>query len=125
LKKRWRSVYYSFFEDDVKIKETKDGRQYLEFTCIHPNCSATVNCFLDKGDATSTGGLQYHVEEACKAWGPGIKDAVTAAKEAKSVADGRSLALGYARTKRITHHFERKKGKITYSIQNHTFQEAR
>jgi hypothetical protein len=128
MRKKWSSVYYSFFKDDVKVKYTKDKdeRKYHEFTCLHPNCGATIKRYLDKKDATSTGSLKYHVEESCKAWGPGISDVVKSAKEAQSVGDGRAIAGSYIRTGNITHVFQRKdKATVTYSIRNHTFDEIR
>jgi hypothetical protein len=126
MKKKWSSVYYSFFKDDVKVKYTKDkdNRKYHKFTCLHPSCGSTIRQYLDKKDATSTGSLKYHVEEACKAWGPGISDVVNSAKDACTVGDGRMIANGYIKTGNITHTFQRKdKAKVTYSIRNHNFNE--
>jgi hypothetical protein len=128
MKKKWTSVYYSFFKDDVKVKYTKDkdNCKYHEFTCLHPSCGATIKRYLDEKDATSTRSLKYHVEEACKAWGPGISDVVSSAKDAKTIGDGRTIASGYIKTGRITHTFQRKDNtRITYSIRNHTFDEIR
>jgi hypothetical protein len=124
MRTKWTSVYYSFFKDNIKVKYMKDDkkRKYHEFTCIHPSCGATIKRYLDTKDASSTGSLKYHVEDACKAWGPGISDVVQAAKEAQTVGDGRRVASTYIKTGNITHIFQRKdKAKVTYSIRNHTF----
>jgi hypothetical protein len=119
MKKKWTSVYYSFFKDNIKVKYTNDNhkQKYHEFTCLHPSCGATVRQYLNTKDASSTGSLKYHVEEACKAWGPGISDVVQAAKEAQTAGDGRRVASSYIRTGSITHIFQRKdKAKVMYSI---------
>jgi hypothetical protein len=115
-KKSWTSTYYGFFDDNVKIRYTDEKWKYLVFTCIHPRCHQTIKHFTDTGDASSTGALKKHVEESCKCWGPGVKEVVAEAKQAKTVMDSRKVAEGYIKTGCITHHFERKKGQVTYSI---------
>jgi hypothetical protein len=124
-KKSWTSAYYGFFDNNVKIRYTDKNQKYLVFTCIYPCCHQTIKRFTNTGDASSTGALKKHVEESCKCWGPGVKDVVAEAKQSKTVFDSRKIAEGYIKTGRITHHFERKKSQVTYSIMNHTFTKQR
>jgi hypothetical protein len=126
MKKKWSSVYYSFFKDNIKVKYTKDkdNCKYHKFICLHPSCSSTIQQYLDKKDATSTGNLKYHVEEACKAWGPGISDVINSADNACTVSARRMIANGHIKTGNITHTFQKKdKARVMYSIRNDNFDE--
>ncbi|RXW23667.1 hypothetical protein EST38_g2184 [Candolleomyces aberdarensis] len=103
LMKNWTSPTYAFFHPRPRITMHK-GRKCLEFICGAPHCKGTgrgeearvVRRYLNTRDETSTSNLQ------------GLKTV-------KRHPDGRLEAV-----------FARKGGKeaVTYSTQNHTYEEA-
>ena len=118
--KEWNSPVYAFFDPTPKIVIIQ-GRRAHEFKCQGRGCKATVRCFLDKGDAHSTGNMRKHVRSC---WGADVLDVAGEAKNANEV---RSKIVGsILRDGSITAAFERKgKGKVTYSHRQHTRAETR
>ncbi|KAH7923610.1 hypothetical protein BV22DRAFT_1015107, partial [Leucogyrophana mollusca] len=120
LKKDWNSPVYAFF-DPVPLIEYVNGRRSHVFKCSAKSCKKTVRCFLDKGDAGSTGNMQKHIKSC---WG---EDVLKTADQAKNADVARStIVKELLGTGSITAAFERKgKGKITYSHRQHTKTETR
>ncbi|KAG1823692.1 uncharacterized protein BJ212DRAFT_1296263 [Suillus subaureus] len=60
MMKDWNSPVYTFFNPTPKIVEI-NGYCAHEFKCQAKGCKANVRCFLNKGDAHSTGNMHKHV----------------------------------------------------------------
>lgn len=119
---------YAFFEADVTIHETADGRRAHIFKCAARHCKGRglrpreVNRWLDKKDRSSTGSLKDHARSC---WGEElVKEAGESGSniaETRKVLRGATLEQG-----KLTAVFERTgKGKITYSHIPHTREETR
>ncbi|KAG1752272.1 hypothetical protein EDD22DRAFT_981652 [Suillus occidentalis] len=74
----WNSQVYAFFHPIPKIIE-QNGWRVHEFRCQGKGCKATVRCYLDKGDACSTGNLHKHMHSCWR------EDILKTADEAKDV----------------------------------------
>ncbi|KAG1719957.1 hypothetical protein EDB19DRAFT_1647534, partial [Suillus lakei] len=68
MMKDWNSPVYAFFNPTPNIVEINGCRAH-EFKCQAKGCKANVRCFLDKGDAHSTGNMCKHV---CSCWGADV-----------------------------------------------------
>ncbi|PIL33222.1 hypothetical protein GSI_04672 [Ganoderma sinense ZZ0214-1] len=118
MQKKWNVPIYAFYEE-AEIRY-KDGRRQHSFKCSKRGCSVHVNRFLDKKDASSTSNLHRHATDC---WGPVV---MKAAKEVANRNEAREKIVQSLLTSgTITAHFERRKGKITYSHQPHTRAETR
>ena len=118
--KEWNSPVYAFFDPTPKIVIIQ-GCHTHEFKCQGRGCKATVQCFLDKGDAHSTGNMCKHVRSC---WGADVLDAAGEAKNANEVQS--KIVGSILRDGSITAAFEQKgKGKVTYSHRQHTHAETR
>lgn len=120
LSAKWVATVYAFYKPDVTIVHKDDGARGHGFRCAKPGCKTTITRWLNTGDATSTGNLWRHTE---RCWGAEI---VAEAKKAADAKDARPMVEKYGRTGTISHFFKRLgKGKVTYSIRQHTFTETR
>lgn len=103
-----------FFHSSPTI-EYEGTRRCHTFKCAARSCKATVCCFLDKQDATSTGNMRKHV---LKCWG---EESYKTVMQANTLKTARATVSELSRTGSITAAFERKgKGKVTYSHRQHT-----
>ena len=124
MSKKWTSPVYVFFKPTPEIKY-KDGRHSHVFECAAGSCKGKntcyVSCFLDKGDANSTGNLLRHVRTC---WSTDVVAAATATKNihtARDVLAKTKLHDGFILAK-----FQRAgKGKVSYRHTQHTKAEAR
>ena len=83
-------------------------------------CKQHIHCFLDKGDAGSTGNLRKH---AVSCWG---ETAVTAVASLPNIKEARKSVIDFKNTGSITAAFEKKgRGKLTYSHRQHTKTETK
>ncbi|KAG1749457.1 hypothetical protein EDB19DRAFT_1629468, partial [Suillus lakei] len=120
LMKEWTSPVYAFFNPTPRIVEI-NGRRAHEFKCDARGCKTTIQRFLDKKDARSTGNMRKHVKSC---WGDAALTAADDAKDAKEVQT--KIVTGILRDGSITESFERKgKGKVTYAHRQHTRTETR
>jgi len=103
-----------------------DGRRVHVFECMAKPCKGkgrnprSVNRFLDKKDAKSTGNLRKHAK-LC--WGD---ETVLAADNTKDIIVARSALRNLLRNGSVMAAFERVgKGKVTYSHRQHTKAESK
>lgn len=119
MQEGWKAAVYAFFKPTVTV-EYRGKRVAHCFACAKPGCKNVTARYQDTGDSTSTKNLCRHVE---RCWGMDIL------KEADMIADvtvARPVVEAYGRTGTITQHFERiGKGKVTYSIRQHTATQTR
>jgi len=124
LMKEWCSPIYIFFKQTPCIEYVEDRRAHV-FMCAAGHCKGKngrgVQHFLNKGDRKSTSNLRKHAK-IC--WG---LEAVEAADNTCDVDAARKIL---SKTKlqdgSITTEFKRiGKGKVTFSIRQHTTAEAR
>ena len=119
MKTKMTSPIYSFFRADVKIIYV-GGRRVHQFICAKPSCKQTINRYLDKKDAMSTGNLRKHAKSC---WGT---EAVDAADSVGNVKEAREHVEKLGRTGLITEAFKRTPGsKVTYSTRQHTPMQSR
>lgn len=119
LSRDWSSVVYAFYHPDVKIHEANGKRAHV-FRCLKGNCNARIRRWLDKTDKHSTGNLRKHVK-AC--WG---EEALASADALGSAQKAREGVKSYVRSGDLTLAFKRTgKGKITYSVRQHSRTETR
>ena len=115
---KWNTPIYAFWKPIPTIGY-ENGCRYHEFRCFKKSCTKTVQRFLDKSDATSTGNLHHHTK---KCWGADVvSHAMTAgnadnAREILSKSKDGSIAAAFAKSG---------KGKVTYSHWQHTKTETR
>lgn len=128
LAKSWTSPIYTFFRARP-ILEYVDGCRVHSFECAAVNClgqnGRKVKCFLDTGDAKSTGGLHTHAK---KCWGADTVKAALATKNLKAAREivSKQPQADPKRDTTLTAAFERiGKGKVTYSHCQHTYAETR
>ncbi|GBE78938.1 hypothetical protein SCP_0201350 [Sparassis crispa] len=117
----WTSPAYAFYKPDVTIQvdEKMHAHAYI-FHCVNRGCKMKIARWTDKGDKSSMGNLRKHIR---KCWG---EEALAAADMMKTADDARPAVEKFARSGSITASFERKgKGKITYSVRQHTRTESR
>ncbi len=118
-KARWTAVVYAFYKPDVKLVRQGERIGY-RFDCAKPGCAHSKTRWTDTKDNTSTQNLRRHVESC---WG---RDILAEAMRAGSAKAARPGVEAFGRTGTITDFFDRKgKGKVTYSIRNHTSMETR
>lgn len=119
-KRRWKAVVYAFYKPEIKIVRDDEGHIGYQFACAKPGCAYHTVRWTHTKDKTSTHNLIRHVESC---WGEEIYE------EAKLMGNANAARPGveaFGRTGTITDFFERKgKGKVTYSIRNHTAMETR
>lgn len=116
--KGWKAAVYAFYAPEVGI-EYRAGRRAYIFKCAHRSCKYSYARYSDTGDATATGSMRRHAE-CC--WGPEIWTAA----QGKTAKDARPIVEAFSRSGTITDAFERNgKGKVSYSIRQHTSTEAR
>jgi len=101
MSKKWTSPVYVFFKPTPDIKY-KNGQCCHVFECETGTCkgknSCYVSCFLDKGDANSTGNLLWHVG-IC--WGTEVVAAATATKDIHTARDVLVLSSEFGRSCRV------------------------
>ncbi|KAL6307931.1 hypothetical protein BKA93DRAFT_714467, partial [Sparassis latifolia] len=117
----WTSPAYTFYKPDVTIQvdEKMHAHAYI-FHCMNRGCKMKIAWWMDKGDKSSMGNLRKHIR---KCWG---EEALATADMMKTADDARPAVEKFAQSGSITASFERKgKGKITYSVRQHTRTESR
>ena len=120
LQKDWTSRIYAFYDPKVTIHYDKNGKYAHVFHCTNCGCKATIKRWQDTGDKGSTSNLQKHI---IKCWG---KDALDCATDSSSLKKAREGVKTYARSGDLTASFERAgKGKVSYSVRQHTPTETR
>ncbi|KAH7918953.1 hypothetical protein BV22DRAFT_1023794, partial [Leucogyrophana mollusca] len=114
LMEDWTAPVYAFFHPVPEIEYVK-GHQSHVFKYDAKRCKHNVQCYLDTGDATSTGNLCKHIKSC---WGEDVLDAV-AGQTAKDA--HKTVVNSILQTGTITAAFKHKgKGKVTYSHCQHT-----
>ncbi|KAG2338393.1 hypothetical protein BDR05DRAFT_978227 [Suillus weaverae] len=94
-----------FFKPVPSIKYTGGRRSHI-FKCMAKGCKQHVHCYLDKGDAKSTGNMAKHAKTC---WG----------EAAYQAAQGSGTAESACET-----HSRKGRGKVTYSHRQHSKTEA-
>ena len=127
LVKEWTSPIYAFFQARPSA-EIMNGRRCHEFICAATHCKGKgsrpriVRRFLDTGDAKSTSNLRKHAK---RCWGADIVEKAADAKDLASIREGLAAAKKL-KDGSITATFKRQgKGKVTFMVRQHTYQETR
>ncbi|RDX40001.1 hypothetical protein OH76DRAFT_1301479, partial [Lentinus brumalis] len=116
----WTSHVYAFFKPEVEIVRKSPTKIGHVFSCAKPGCTHKTTRYLDTKDITSTSNMATHVKSC---WG---KEIFRAAQAAGKHTDARPIVENFGRTGTITRAFKRVgKGKVSYSIRQHTAKEAR
>ncbi|KAG2342366.1 hypothetical protein BDR05DRAFT_976514 [Suillus weaverae] len=112
-------THVCFFKPIPSIEYT-DGCCSHVFKCMAKGCKQHVCCYLDTGDARSTGNMAKHAKTC---WGEAAYQAAQGSGTAKSAHE--TVVRSILQTGSITSAFERKgKGKVTYSHRQHSKTEA-
>ncbi|KAH9903888.1 uncharacterized protein BXZ73DRAFT_54326, partial [Epithele typhae] len=119
LKKKWSAPVYAFYKPDIKILTNEKGQIVHEFSCANPGCTQKIKRNTQTNDKTSTKNLHRHAKSC---W----KDAAWKAGTGAGSADKARPGLeAFGRTGKLTTAFKRAgKGKVTYSIVQHTSMET-
>ncbi|KAI0686094.1 hypothetical protein C8T65DRAFT_550164, partial [Cerioporus squamosus] len=119
MMRNWDSPVYAFFELRPNIEYIEGHRTHI-FKCSARGCKVCICRYLDSKDRSSTGNLQHHAKSC---WG---EETMDAACQALDIDEAHKNIVGsILRNGSITASFARKKGKVTYSHQQHTRAETR
>ena len=119
MKDKWDSTIYAFYEPNPTV-EYVNGRRAHSFKCCATRCKQRIHRYLDTKDHSSTSNMRRH---AVRCWG---QEAVDAARKEKNADEAREkIVKSILESGSITAHFERKKGKVTFSHRQHTRAETR
>ncbi|KAH9911967.1 uncharacterized protein BXZ73DRAFT_56690 [Epithele typhae] len=119
----WDSPIYGFFKPIPKVASDVNGRRMHIFECTAKSChKKSVNRYIDKGDATSTGNMTRHAKGCF-----GDEAVKRATKADMTPAEVRQrFGKNASESGDITSFFERNgKGPVTYSHRQHTRTETR
>lgn len=111
---------YAFYSPKVSIYHGPDNKRAHVFHCLKTSCGASIKRWLNKKDRHSTSNLRKHIK-AC--WG---EEALASADALGSALNAREGVKKFMRSGDLTLAFKRSgKGKVTYSVRQHTRGETR